>query len=84
MTVFGGRTRKIGTLLGRGLTFPQALEELDGVTLESVAITKVVINALEAQGADMSEFPLLMHIYELVNSKTTVKVPWQLFRQREV
>ena len=84
VTVFGGRTRKIGTLLGRGLTFPQALEELDGVTLESVAITKVVINALEAQGADMSEFPLLMHIYELVNSKTTVKVPWQLFRQREV
>ena len=28
VTVFGGRTRKIGTLLGRGLTFDQAMEEL--------------------------------------------------------
>ena len=28
VTVFGGRTRMIGTLLGRGLTFEQAMEEL--------------------------------------------------------
>ena len=39
VTIYGGRTRMIGTLLGRGLTFEQARAELKGVTLESVAIT---------------------------------------------
>lgn len=79
VTVFGGRTRKIGTLLGCGLTFEQALEELSGVTLESVAITTTVIDALKKQNADISQFPLLQHIYELINYGRTVDVPWQLF-----
>ena len=38
VTVFGGRTRLIGTLLGRGMSFPEAMEELDGITLESIVI----------------------------------------------
>ena len=40
VTVFGGRTRMIGTLLGRGLTFEQAMEDLKG------AITHIVIRSL--------------------------------------
>ena len=39
VTVFGGRTRKIGTLLGRGLSFEEAMEELKGETLESIVIS---------------------------------------------
>ena len=85
VTVFGGRTRKIGTLLGRGLTFEQALDELRGVTLESVAITKVVIEALmkmeEAGKVDIRQFPLLMHIYDMITDKTTVNVPWKCFEE---
>ena len=42
VTIFGGRTRKLGTLLGRGLSFARAMEELAGITLESVAITSTV------------------------------------------
>ena len=38
VTVYGGRTRMIGTLLGRGLNIDEALAELKGVTLESVVI----------------------------------------------
>ncbi|MBQ7519648.1 MAG: glycerol-3-phosphate dehydrogenase, partial [Clostridia bacterium] len=38
VTVYGGRTRMIGTLLGRGMNIDQALAELKGVTLESVVI----------------------------------------------
>ena len=85
VTVFGGRTRKIGTLLGRGLTYVQAADELRGVTLESVAITKVVIEALkkmEQKGkTDIGQFPLLMHIYGMITGKTTVNVPWRLFEE---
>ena len=50
VTVFGGRTRKIGTLLGKGQPFEKAQEILSGVTLESVAIAKAVYSALELQG----------------------------------
>lgn len=85
VTVFGGRTRKIGTLLGRGLTYAQAADELSGVTLESVAITKVVIEALkkmeQAGKTDIGQFPLLMHIYDMIAGKTTVNVPWRLFEE---
>lgn len=82
VTVFGGRTRKIGTLLGRGMTYAQAREELSGVTLESVAITKVVIEALQRRNADMSRYPLLHHIYQMLTDDTTVNVPWQAFEEK--
>ena len=38
VTIFGGRTRLIGTLLGRGYGIDEALAELKGVTLESLVI----------------------------------------------
>lgn len=83
VTVFGGRTRKIGTLLGRGMTIDQALVILDGVTLESIAVTKSVIGALEEQQKrglfDMARVPLLAHIKELVTAIKTVDIPWEKF-----
>ena len=83
VTVFGGRTRKIGTLLGRGMTIDQALVILDGVTLESIAVTKSVIGALEEQQKrglfDMARVPLLAHIKELVTGVKTVDIPWEKF-----
>lgn len=36
--IFGGRTRKIGTLLGPSLSFDTAISVLAGVTLESIVI----------------------------------------------
>ena len=79
VTVFGGRTRRIGTLLGRGLTIKEAREILSGVTLESVAITQVVIEALINRGVDLAEFPLLSHIYDMITKGITVDVPWSKF-----
>lgn len=81
VTVFGGRTRRIGTLLGRGLTYKQAAEELSGVTLESVAITKVVIEALKKNGAGIEKFPLLNHIYSMIMDGITVNIPWNKFEE---
>lgn len=81
VTVFGGRTRKIGMLLGRGKTFKEAREILKGVTLESVAVTQEVIGALKQRKADMSQFPLLNHIYEMIENGATVCVPWKNFEE---
>lgn len=87
VTVFGGRTRRIGTLLGRGLTYGEAAEILKGVTLESVAITKVVIEAIkkleEKNKANVKDFPLLLHIYDMITKGETVNVPWKQFCETE-
>lgn len=83
VTVYGGRTRKVGILLGRGLTVDEALEELKGVTLESLVVATRVARAvkkLAAQGkADLEEFPLLMHVDAILNHKAPVNIPWEKF-----
>lgn len=82
VTVYGGRTRKIGTLLGRGLTIKEALDELAGVTLESIVIaerTSRAVRNLAARGRlDLADFPLLMHIDEILKGGK-VNIPWKKF-----
>lgn len=82
VTIFGGRTRRIGTLLGRGLSYSEAREMLSGVTLESVAIANLVTDAirrLEGAGkANSADFPLLFHIRELLDGKPLC-IPWKSF-----
>ena len=81
VTVFGGRTRKIGTLLGRGLTFDQAMEELQGVTLESIVIatrTARAVRKLAERGVvSLDDFPLLMHVDAIINEGAEVDIPWE-------
>lgn len=83
VTIFGGRTRKLGTLLGRGLTFPQAMAELAGVTLESVAIATRIARAVRQQAAqgrlNIDTFPLLIHVDEVINQGAAVSIPWDKF-----
>ena len=49
------------------------------MTLESVAIAQVVVDALKKKNADMSAFPLLNHIYDMITKNITVDVPWEHF-----
>lgn len=83
VTVFGGRTRKIGTLLGRGLTFDDAMAQLKGVTLESIVIATRTAQAVRIMIADgrtsASQFPLLLHCDQLINQGRTVDIPWKAF-----
>ena len=83
VTIFGGRTRKIGTLLGRGLTFEEAMRELDGVTLESIVIatrTAKAVRLLAQKGIVRTEdYPLLMHVDEIINQGKPVSIPWDAF-----
>lgn len=85
VTVFGGRTRRIGTLLGKGHTYPEAREILAGVTLESVAIATLAANAIrkmEERGlAKTSDFPLLMHIDKIINCCEAVNIQWTEFEK---
>ena len=87
VTVYGGRTRLIGILLGRGLDIDSACEELNGVTLESLVVAErvgraVLINA-EKGALNPKDFPLLLHIHDILTKKIAVSIPWDDFTYEE-
>ena len=83
VTSMGGRNVKVGTLVGAGLTFTEALAQMPGVTLEGVAAIKVIGGAFERlteRGVLASDqFPLLRHLHAVVAKDATVDVPWKTF-----
>ena len=83
VTVYGGRTRLVGILLGRGLDIDQAKEELNGVTLESLVVAERVARAIKVATAkgvlDAKDFPLLLHVDEIICQKKPVQIPWEDF-----
>lgn len=83
VTIYGGRTRKLGVLLGKGMTTDQALEELSGVTLESTVVAGRVarsIRIMAEKGHLLAEdFPLLFHVDDVLSGKTPVDIPWEKF-----
>ncbi len=84
VTVFGGRTVRLGKLLGQGVTFADARERMAGVTLESVEITTRVARALpKLAGRGLlksDDFPLLLHLDEIINQEKSVNIPWDKFQ----
>ncbi|MBO4411454.1 MAG: glycerol-3-phosphate dehydrogenase [Lachnospiraceae bacterium] len=87
VTVYGGRTRLVGILLGRGLNIDEAKEELKGVTLESlvvaVRVSRVVRQKIKEGVLRKEEFPLLLHIDEILTEKKEVCIPWEAFTAEE-
>ena len=83
VTVFGGRTRLIGTLLGRGMKFDEAMDTLKGVTLESVVIATRAARAVKKKIAAgllrEADFPLLLHVYDIIVENQPVDIPWTAF-----
>ena len=83
VTVYGGRTRLVGILLGRGLNIDEAKAELNGVTLESLVVAERVARAVKvaakAGKLDPANFPLLMHVNEILVEKKEVNIPWEDF-----
>lgn len=83
VTVFGGRTRRIGILLGQGMSFDEAMRELSGVTLESIVISERTARAVRLRMASgkarAEDYPLLMHIDELISGRASVNIPWNSF-----
>ncbi len=76
VTVFGGRTRRLGVILGSGIEFTAARKILAGVTLESVAIIELLGKYL---GNKLSDYPLMQHIHERITKNTVPDIPWDNF-----
>ena len=83
VTVYGGRTRLVGILLGRGLDIDEAKAELKGVTLESLVVAVRVARAVRIRAEkgelDLKDFPLLMHVDEILTKHAPVDIPWEDF-----
>lgn len=83
VTVYGGRTLKLGRLLGQGIPFPKALEQMAGITLESVEIITQVASAiqpLEARGLIRADgLPLIQFIHKVIKQERPVDFPWESF-----
>lgn len=76
VTVFGGRTRRLGVILGSGIEFSEAEEQLSGVTLESVAVIRLMGKYL---GNRLAEYPLMANMYERITRNTVPDIPWNSF-----
>lgn len=87
VTVYGGRTRLVGILLGKGLTIDEAKAELCGVTLESLVVADRVAKAIriniEKGILNKDNFPLLLHIDEILSDKKEVNIPWEKFTYQD-
>lgn len=83
VTIFGGRTRAIGVLLGEGIPYEEAMQRLKGVTLESVVIAartgKAVRKLIEEGKAREADFPLLLHVADILENDAPVAIPWDAF-----
>jgi glycerol-3-phosphate dehydrogenase (NAD(P)+) len=83
VTTFGGRTARLGRYLGQGLSYAQARQELAGETLESVEIITVTARAVRKlipRGVfTAGDFPLLLHMDEIIHQEKPVKIPWEQF-----
>lgn len=83
VTTRGGRTVRLGTLLGQGLPLQQALLRLSGVTLESVENIRVMapaLPALERAGKlRAGELPLMRQLCRIVVEGAPVRLPLDEF-----
>ncbi len=79
VTSMGGRTVKLGRLLGMGKTYEEAREIMKGETLESVEIVRAVsrlLPAWEKKGRiDGKAFPMMRMLVALVQGEKDLRVP---------
>lgn len=83
VTVFGGRNRLLGTLLGRGLKLNEAVKHLEGITLESnVIIERIVLwlrDAAKRRLLNIDDFPMLARLGEIFLDGAEADIPWEGF-----
>lgn len=83
VTVYGGRTRKVGILLGEGKSYKEALDILSGVTLESLVVARRVYKAIARKAelglVKLSQFPMLCHVAAVLDEGLDAELPWNSF-----
>jgi glycerol-3-phosphate dehydrogenase (NAD(P)+) len=70
VTTQGGRNSRMGRLLGLGMTYSDAVEEMPGETVEGVdaviAITPTIIEMMEHGKLPANAMPLVTRMYEII------------------
>lgn len=83
VTSMGGRNVKVGRLVGSGLRFSEAQEQMPGVTLEGAAAISVIGDALpkltERGIVGPEDFPLMRHLYAVIGQDEQLDMPWSTF-----
>jgi glycerol-3-phosphate dehydrogenase (NAD(P)+) len=83
VTAVGGRTIRLGRLLGSGLTYTQAVLAMAGETLEGAYVVRQLAAALpvwEAQGRIAAdELPLLRMLCRVITEDAAVAIPFDRF-----
>lgn len=84
VTCAGGRTIRLGRLLGAGLTYTEAVFEMQGETLEGAYIVKQMAQALPAWEREgrigREELPVMRMLIRLIADDARVDIPFdQLF-----
>jgi glycerol-3-phosphate dehydrogenase (NAD(P)+) len=83
VTSMGGRNVKAGRLVGSGLRFSEAREQMPGVTLEGAAAIEVIGAALpkltERGIVEGGDFPLMRHLHSVVALDEPLDMPWSAF-----
>jgi len=86
VTVFGGRNRLLGTLLGRGMSLDEAVKHLAGITLEgNVIIERIALWLRDAHKRgllNIREFPMLARLGEIFLDGAEADIPWDNFVNR--
>jgi glycerol-3-phosphate dehydrogenase (NAD(P)+) len=84
VTCNGGRTGRFGKWLGTGLSLAQAIEKMEGATLECLEVLRELDLALkhfDSIGKTRSnELPLLRHLCDVALRGAPVAMPFQSFR----
>ncbi|MBR2031701.1 MAG: NAD(P)-binding domain-containing protein [Alistipes sp.] len=83
VTVYGGRTRMIGVLLGEGKTYEEAINLLAGVTLESLVVSRRVAKAIYRKAelglVSLEDFPMMCHANDVIENGKDAELPWEAF-----
>ena len=83
VTTNGGRTSRFGRWLGKGLTLEQAIDKMEGATLECLEIIAVMRDATRAMRErgqlQEGDVPLLDHMAEVAIDGKPVDIPFARF-----
>lgn len=83
VTSTGGRNVRVGRLLGAGVGFTEASAQLGDPTLEGAAAIREIGGALpklsEDGIVDPEDFPLLRHLYGVIELEQPLDMPWGSF-----
>ncbi len=83
VTIQGGRTARLGQLLGSGHSFGEARQIMVGETLEAVEIIRVIgqaIPKMEKEGLLKSDdLPLIQSLIDIIVNELQVSIPFDKF-----